>query len=135
MKKLLLLFVLGTLLSCGIGGDDELNFQLELMSITSVSIPDEFAFGETHEITVNYLRPNGCHEFNNFIFQPDGNTRNVAVVDTVYDDPTCSTNAIDASVSFDFLVLSMDPYIFQFYQGTSQTGEDQYLIVEVPVVQ
>ncbi|WP_299115491.1 hypothetical protein [uncultured Winogradskyella sp.] len=135
MKKLLLLFVLVSFMSCDIGGDDGLNFQLELMSITSVDIPDQFTFGETHEITVNYLRPNGCHEFNNFIFQPDGNTRTVAVVDTVYDDPTCSTNAIDASVSFDFRVVSNEPYIFQFYQGSTQTGEDLYLIIEVPVVE
>ncbi|SHG78538.1 hypothetical protein [Winogradskyella jejuensis] len=134
MKKILLLFVLVGFMSCDIGGDDGPSFQLELMSITSVNIPDQFTFGETHEITVNYLRPNGCHEFNNFIFQPDGNTRTVAVVDTVYDDPNCSPNAVDASVSFDFRVVSNEPYIFQFYQGSTQTGEDQYLIIEVPVV-
>ena len=135
MKKLLVLFIFGTLLSCEINDGNEINFELEIMSITDVIVPSEFTLGETHQITVNYLRPNGCHEFNDFIFQSDGNTRTVAVVDTVYDDPNCSANAEEASVSFDFLVLSPDPYIFQFFQGSTQIGEDQYLIVEVPVVQ
>lgn len=135
MKKLLVLFVLGTLLSCEINDGRDINFELEIMSITSVDVPTEFTLGETYEITVDYLRPNGCHEFNDFIFQPDGNTRTVAVVDTVYNDPDCSTNAEEASVSFDFLVLSTGPYIFQFYQGSSPNGQDDYLIVEVPVVE
>lgn len=135
MKKLLLVLVVITFLSCDIDGNNPPNFESKLMSITSVDIPTEFMFGETYEITVNYLRPDGCHEFNNFIFQPNGNTRTVAVVDNVFDDPDCSPNAVDASVSFDFRVLSNEAYIFQFYQGTSQNGEDDYLIVEVPVVE
>ena len=135
MKKLLVLFILGTLLSCEINDGNEINFELQIMSVTGVDIPAEFTLGETYEITVDYLRPNGCHEFNDFIIQPNGNTRTVAVVDTVYNDPNCSVNAEEASVSFNFLVLSNGPYIFQFYQGTGTNGEDQYLIVEVPVVE
>ena len=135
MKKFVLLFVLGTLFSCDIGGDDDVNFELELMSITDVDIPLELIFNESNEITVNYVRPNGCYEFNDFIVQPQGNTRTVAAVDTVFNDPDCSQNPVQASVSFNFRPLSMDPYIFQFYQGTNQSGEDQYLIIEVPVVE
>ena len=97
MKKLLVLFIFGTLLSCEINDGNEINFELQIMSVTGVDIPAEFTLGETYEITVDYLRPNGCHEFNDFIIQPNGNTRTVAVVDTVYNDPNCSVNAEEAS--------------------------------------
>ncbi|WP_296319307.1 hypothetical protein [Winogradskyella sp.] len=135
MKKVLLFFVLTSVLSCDIGGDDVVNFTSELMSIESVDIPDEFTFGQTHEITVNYTRPNGCYEFFNFIFQPDGNTRTVAVVDNIFLDEVCTQVPESASVSFNFEVFSTDTYIFQFYQGSDPAGDDIYLIVEVPVVQ
>lgn len=136
MKKIILVFILGSLLSCDIGSDDDgLNFSREIIPIDSVDIPSEFTFGETVEITVNYTRPNGCHQFSSFIFQPDGNTRTVAVVDDVFFDADCSQNTIDASVSFDFSVTSNETYVFQFFQGTSDNGEDQFLIIEVPVVQ
>lgn len=136
MKKIILVFILGSLLSCDIGSDDDsLNFAREIISIDSVDIPSEFVFGDTVEITVNYTRPNECYQFSSFIFQSDGNTRTVAVVDDVLLNVECSQNTVDASVSFDFFVTSNETYIFQFFQGTSNTGEDQYLIVEVPVVQ
>jgi len=134
MKKLIFLFVLGMLLACDLDSGDEVNFTREIMSIDSVDIPSEFNFGQTHEITVNYTRPNGCYRFNNFIFQPDGNTRTVAVVDDVFVDINCTDAIEEASVSFTFSVTSMETYTFQFYQGTSENGEDQYLIIEVPVV-
>ncbi|MBT8246035.1 MAG: hypothetical protein HKP48_02830 [Winogradskyella sp.] len=135
MKKLILLFLLGTLLACDLDNGNEVNFSLEIMSIESVDIPTEFNFGQTHEITLNYTRPNGCYQFNDFIFQPDGNTRTVAVVDAIFNDANCTQATVEASVSFNFSVISSDTYTFQFYQGTSDTGEDQYLIIEVPVVQ
>lgn len=137
MKKKLILLLLVTIFSCDIEGrGNELpNFSLQVMFIESVDIPTEFNFGQSHEITVNYTRPNGCHEFNDFIFQPEGNTRTVAVVDTVYLDEDCAQAEEAASVSFTFVVSSLDTYIFQFYQGVDNNGEDMYLIVEVPVVQ
>lgn len=135
MKKLLLVLVVFAFLSCNIGGEDALDFESELISITSVDLPLQFTFGEEHEITVNYIRPNGCYEFNNFIVQPNGNTRTVAVVDNVYNDPNCTQTPENATVSFQFLVLSLDTYIFQFFQGEDENGEDLYLVVEVPVVE
>ncbi len=135
MKKIILVFILGSLLSCDIGSDDDsLNFSREIVPIDSVDIPSEFIFGETVEVTVNYTRPNDCYQFSSFIFQPDGNTRTVAVVDDVFFNENCSQNTVDASVSFDFFVTSEETYVFQFFQGTSSNGEDQFLIIEVPVV-
>ena len=72
------------MVSCSLNNDDQPNFTLEIMPIQSVDVPDEFILGETYEISMSYTRPNGCYEFNDFIYQPNGNTRTVAVVDTVY---------------------------------------------------
>ena len=136
MKKFLLLALTITLFSCDLdSGEDQPSFSLEIMSIESVDAPDEFTFGEAHEITVNYTRPNDCYQFNDFIFQPSESTRTVAVVDTVYENISCSQALVNASVSFDFTVTSMETYVFQFYQGEDNNGEDQYLIVEIPVVE
>lgn len=135
MKKILLLSVLATFLSCDIEGNDELNFSSELMSIQSVDIPEEFTFGQSHEITLNYTRPNDCYVFNRILSQPEANnTRIIAVVDNVYNNQDCNQVAEDASVSFNFNVTNTETYTFQFFQGI-QNGEDQYLIVEVPVAQ
>lgn len=135
MKKLLLLFILATFTSCDIGDDDSQNFTSEFMSIQSVDIPSEFTFGENYDITVNYTRPTSCYQFQRFIFQSDGlTTRTVAVVDTRSLDDSCQQVQTNASVTFNFLVTNMETYVFQFYQGTIE-GEDQYLIVEVPVVE
>ncbi|TCK67751.1 hypothetical protein DFQ05_1532 [Winogradskyella wandonensis] len=136
MKKILLLFVLVSLFSCDIGGDDDLpNIDFQLMPIDSVEVPSEFTFGQVHQITVNYTQPNGCHEFNRFLVDPIGNTRIVAVVDTVYLDANCTEAIEEVSVSFNFNVLSLETYTFQFYQGKDENGEDQYLIIDVPVVE
>ncbi len=136
MRKLLIIVLLTSLFSCDIGSDDSPNFQSEIMSITSVDIPSEFVFGDTYEITVFYQRPNECYTFERFLTQAGAdNTRIVAVIDTRYFEDDCNTPPVSAEVSFNFTVASQDTYTFQFYQGTSSNGEDQYLIVEVPVVQ
>ena len=132
LKKVLILFFLVGLMGCDLG-DDQPNFSLEIMPIETVDVPDEFIRGQTHEISVTYTRPNGCHEFNDFIINAEGNTRTIAVVDTVYNE-TCTQATVTATVSFEFLVLSDETYIFQFYQGEGSDGNDQYLIVEIPVV-
>lgn len=126
--------VFGFLTSCDIGDNDQPNFTLEIMSIQSVDVPDEFMFGETYEISMNYTRPNGCYEFNDFIYQTNLNERTVAVVDAVFNDTACTQATEQATVSFDFRVTSNEAYIFRFYQGQID-GEDQYLIVEIPVVE
>lgn len=134
MKKLFILFIALSFLGCSLD-DGGPSFSLEIRPILSVDIPEEFTFGETHEVSVTYVRPNGCYTFNNFIFQPDGNTRTVAVVDTFYLDENCTEVTEEATVSFNFSVISNDPYVFRFYQGVDTNGEDQYLIIEVPVAQ
>ena len=122
-----------SLTSCSID-DDRNSFYQEIMHIDSVNVPSEFMLGEIYEISATYTRPNGCYLFSNFVVQPDGNTRRVFIVDNVYTDSPCTEAQVEATVSFNFEVLYNQTYVFQFYQGQVD-GEDQYLIVEVPVVE
>ena len=134
LKTALILFLLLGLTGCDLGDDQQPNFSLEIMSIETVDVPDEFILGQTHEISVTYTRPSNCYEFNDFIVNAEGNTRTIAVVDIVYNNEACIQAIETVTVSFEFLVLSDETYIFQFYQGDGIGGNDQYLIVEIPVV-
>ncbi|MCB0398320.1 MAG: hypothetical protein KDD26_01620 [Winogradskyella sp.] len=135
MKKFLVILFLSISIftSCSIENDNPPNFYLEIMPIQNVDIPESFIHGETYEISVTYNRPNSCYEFNDFIYSIQQNERTVAVVNTVYTDNECTDLLEPVTVSFDFVVVSTETYIFKFYQGTDSQGQDQYLLIEVPV--
>ncbi len=136
MKHLFLLCVLFlTLASCSID-DDTPKFYKEFVPIESVDIPTEFRLGETYEMHVKYFRPSGCHVFSDFYYTSELNQRTVAVINTVYPNNECQvfTNEI-TDVSFNFLVTSNETYVFRFWQGEDESGNDTYYIVEIPVVE
>ena len=133
MKKILILLSIAiSFTNCSID-DDRQSFYQEVMHIDSAELPSEFMLGEIYEISVTYTRPNGCYLFSNFVVQPEENTRRVFVIDNVYTNNACTQATEQATVSFNFEVLYDQTYVFQFYQG-QVGGEDQYLIIEVPVV-
>ena len=137
MKRLLFfaLLIMATATSCNIENDSSANFFTEITPIQTVDVPDEFVLGETYEIFLTYNRPSECYEFNNILFDVNGNERAVIIVNTVYTDISCAEVTEPATVSFDFVVVSPDTHIFKFYQGLDEQGQDQYLFVEVPVVE
>jgi hypothetical protein len=136
MKKYLLsiVIVIATLTSCSID-DDLQSFYLEVLPIESAEMPEQFIYGETHEIFMDYIRPTGCHVFNDFLYQINGQERTVGIINTVYTDNACEDNPETVTVSFQFKVTSFETYVFKFYQGDNEEGVDQYLIMEVPVVE
>ena len=136
MKKYLviLIVVFVSLSSCSVD-DDSPSFYFEIIPIESVEMPEEFVFGQTHEIFMDYIRPTNCHTFNNFLYEIDGQERTVGIINTVYPDDICEEDLETVTVSFIFKVNGLDTYIFKFYQGEDEEGVDQYLIIEVPVVE
>ncbi len=118
--------------SCSI--DDEQNFYLEVIPIDSVITPEEFVLGEPHVISITYTRPNFCYEFNDFYYEIDGNERTVAVVNTVYTNVSCIQNTEAVTVDLNFTPTSNETYIFKFYKGEDDMGQDEYFLVEIPVV-
>lgn len=127
---------MSVLTSCSIDDGTNYDFYLEVVPIDSVEMPEYFLQGEIYQINITYTQPNSCYYFNDFIYEIDGQHRTIAVVNTVYniDDATCAENPEEVTVHFDFKVMSTETYIFKFYQGQDDEGEDQYYIVEVPVM-
>lgn len=120
--------------SCDID-DDSMNYSFEILPVESVEIPDEFELGETYPIKVSYYRPTSCHSFKEFYYQKENNIRTVAPIMYVIEDDTCETLEDEiAEATFNFVVTSNGSYIFKFWQGEDTEGEDQYLEIEVPVI-
>ena len=134
MKKILILsFTLILMSSCSLDNDVQ-DFQLEILPIESVDIPDSFTMGQTYPITVSYLAPSTCHLFKEFYYDRKNNTRTVAIIDYKYLNTTCQdleNKLVEAT--FNFQVTNNGSYIFKFWQGEDEDGENQYLIIEVPV--
>ena len=138
MKKcaLLFLFFITLLTSCSVSDDGTPQFHNEIMPIEGIEMPEQFVIGETYSIDLDYTKPNSCYVFSDFFYEINGNERIVAIINNVYTDSNanCIGDPQLTTVSFNFTVTSTETYIFKFYQGEDVTGEDQYQIVEVPVI-
>ncbi|MCK8523209.1 hypothetical protein M0D21_16640 [Aquimarina sp. D1M17] len=134
IKTVLVCLLATFLIGCDLD-DDNTNFFYELVSIESVSVPDSFTRGETYTIDVNYFRPSSCHGFAGFDYNRFANERTVSVVNLVVNPDNCedlgTTELIEQS--FDFVVGIENSYVFRFWQGRDDDGNNQFLTIEVPV--
>jgi len=134
MKKILVLIICMIALSCSLGDDTPDNYQ-ELLPVENVIIPEEFILNETYEISISYLRPTACHGFDDIYYRQEDNSRIVAVISTVFiNNNNCSTLNTELEVTFNFKATQSGIYIFKFWQGKDDNGNDTYLNIEVPVV-
>ncbi len=137
--KIILAFFLATIFTGCLDDDDTIAFFYDAVAIEEVTIPDQFTRGETYEITVTYFRPSTCHSFSGFDYDGFGNERTVAVINVVINDhdTTCEdleeTDLIEESLTF--FVGQEGSYIFRFWQGRDDQGNNQFLTIEVPVVE
>tara|TARA_R110002050_G_scaffold293182_1_gene449393 strand:- start:64733 stop:65140 length:408 start_codon:yes stop_codon:yes gene_type:complete len=135
MKRLLVLCLTLVLASCSVDNDGA-NYSFEVLPVESVDIPDAFELGETYPITVSYFRPSTCHSFKEFYYFKENNIRTVAPINFVFEDNNCNDlEDVLVDETFNFIVTSNGSYIFKFWQGEDTNGEDQYLTIEVPVVE
>lgn len=141
MKKLISILFLAVLTaftfsSCELGDDDNLNYHFELIPVESVVMPESFVMGQTYPIKVYYKRPTSCHFFEGFYYERDLNVRTVAVQASVIETTGCDElDEAPVEASFDFVPTSNGTYVFKFYQGEDQYGNNVFLEYEVPVVQ
>ncbi|NMH89261.1 hypothetical protein [Flavivirga algicola] len=135
MKKFVVLcFTVLLFASCTVD-DDRQNFSFEILPVESVDIPSEFTMGETYPITVSYFRPTTCHTFKEFYYLKENNERTVAPINYVFERDNCEPLQEElVEAKFNFIVTSNGSYIFKFWQGEDTDGEDQFLEIEVPVV-
>jgi len=134
MKKIFIYFLVLFTFSCSLDSDYEETFA-EIVPVESVIMPTEFVLNEVYEISLTYLRPTTCHAFNDIYFVSESNERTVAVITTVFtSNYPCEDLYTELEASFNFKPINTGSYIFNFWQGEDDNGEDQYLIIEVPVI-
>ncbi|WP_299883803.1 hypothetical protein [uncultured Lacinutrix sp.] len=134
IRKFLFCLITVALFSCSVDDAGPASHQ-ELLPIESVVIPDEFQVGISYQIDLTYVKPTNCHSFYNIYYLKNFNERTVAVISTVYQNENCTTIDAQTDVSFNFVATQTGSYIFKFWQGEDQNGEDTYLEMEIPAVE
>ena len=123
-----------TFSSCDLG-DDGPNFHFIPLRIESVDMPESFDLDETYEINVTFILPDGCTYYEGFdVVKEATSTRKVVAVGAQRtDQEVCTQDVREEMASFTFVVLYDEMYLFRFYQGEDENGEQLFLEVEVPV--
>lgn len=140
MKKLFFFgFVIVAFWSCSIDDSVDEEFRSEFLPIESVTIPSEMHHGEVYTIDYTYFKPSTCHIFHDLYYISESNYHTLAVINTVLTnvENTICKPLTDELVERSFTFLcesSAGTYIFKFWQGVDENGQDIYLIHEVPIV-
>ena len=121
--------------SCSVS-DDGPDYYYEFMPVESVTIPESMVVNNTYEIGMTYMRPNSCYIYSDIYYSYDDlTTRTVAIICSVYDSSYgCdSLDYPEYEVTYNFKPTEVGTYTLKYWQGEDENGEDQYLIIEVPV--
>ncbi len=134
MKRYLLILLTAiTLSSCSPNDYDE-NYYFEYITVTTVDVPDEFTHGETYQLHIRYELPDNCTAYYHYDYIYDDTSRIIATIGIVYDSEDCESEVSEGEYIINVEALQDEPYIFKFWQGEDNDGEDIFLIVEVPVI-
>lgn len=133
MRKLFLCAITVLLLiSCSLD-DDSNNFELKTLPIKEAEVPAEFLFGDTYDITVTYDLPNSCYTFHSLFFQQEQDERIVAINALVDLESACTEALTEESFTFELIALQRADYVFKFWKGVDNDGENIFEEVIVPV--
>jgi hypothetical protein len=132
-KFILFLGVVFGLQSCSLN-DDDANFEFSYLPIVSVDVPESFIQNNVYTINVSYLRPDDCTYFQGFdVSALEETTRNVAVVGSTMIDKTCLETSEEVYTSFQFEVLYTSDYLFRFFTGIDENGDETFLEIYYPI--
>lgn len=120
--------------SCSLN-DDDVKFHFVPLQIIDAEFPESFTLNETYQITITYIIPNNCVDFEGFdVSNLDTTSRNIVAIGSELDDEVCNLIALEAENSFDFTCLYEGTYYFRLWTGEDENGEQQYIEFEVPVI-
>lgn len=129
----LLLVMLTLAVGCD-SDDDEMKYHFVALEISEVDLPESFQLNETYRIGVTYRVPNSCTSLEGFdVSSEELTVRRVVAIGAEVQEQACTEAVEELQTSFQFICLYSDTYLFRFYAGDDETGEPQYLEVEVPV--
>ncbi len=136
MKHFIPLFLVAFLIfGCSDNDDNLHDYHLEYVNVISADLPDEFIYGLTYRINVTIEMPNSCYFFyNQYDYFYEGTSRLIYPIGHVDDGVPCTPNITETTFSIPVQALQREPYIFKFYQGEDDNGQDIFLTIEVPVI-
>ncbi|WP_412985020.1 hypothetical protein [Pontimicrobium sp. IMCC45349] len=133
-KYLIVVMLALTITSCS-DDDDGHAFYLEYAKVLNANVPEQFQYGHTYQINMTVELPNSCYFFyNQFDYFYDGNSRLVYPIAHVDIEDTCEPIITEDELIISVRALQSEPYLFKFYQGKDENGEDLFLTIEVPVI-
>ena len=137
MKKLALLLltvIVVALTSCSVD-DDGSNYYLEVLPVTSFTVPDTLVYNQPAEIKLKYKRPSDCYFYSGIYYEKNNNTRVIGIQSSVLQSDKCvpytEEKIVDAS--FNFVATGPGPYTFKFYKGEDENGKNIFEEVTIPV--
>ena len=134
-KFLLLAVIAISLTAVSCNSDNDHDYHLEYIKVTKADVPDEFIFGQTYRLNVMVELPNSCYYFyGQYDYFYEGTSRLIYPIAHVHDNEACTLNIREAVFTIPVQALQEEPYVFNFYQGEDDNGQDIFLTIEVPVV-
>lgn len=136
MRRVFALFLVVVTASCSLS-DEDTNFEFVRLSVESAEAPESVFINVPFEIQVNYLRPTDCHFVEGFeLLSVDEsiNTFTYALIGSFIDQNACQVpESNELQIGLDFVISIPGSYIFRFWQGTDDEGQDQFLTLQIPV--
>ena len=132
MKRyFILLLTVITFSSCN---NDEDNYHFEYVPVVTADVPEEFVYGQTYRLIIDYDMPNNCYSYYHYDYIYDDMARVIKPIAIVNDSQNCDDNSYQGSFFIFVQALQSEPYIFKFWQGVDENDEPIYLTIEVPVI-
>jgi len=136
MKKIL--FILTALFIFSCTPDVSPRYHYVILPVESFEVPETVQTGQIYPIKITYKRPTTCHVFEGFYYDIYYELRTIGVQNMVVDNNDCVATDPDESPivkSFDFSPMQMAPYtyVFRFYKGKDENGNNIFEEVEIPV--
>jgi hypothetical protein len=132
MKKIFL-FVFASALFLSCSNNDKFNFEYSFIPIDEITAPTSFTYGEVDTLKIKYSLPNGCYYFNDVYYEYKDSTRIVAVRAL----RELNTNCTEALITEEYNLLvkasQEEDYVFKFWKGTDNNGDNIFEEVVVPV--
>lgn len=135
MRKIIftlsLLFIFS---GCSVDDEPTPRLVYELVPIVSTNLPEEFTAGESYDLKFTYQLPTPCHNFTGINVEDINGAYGIGVVAYYDANNECAEVTRTAEAGIKFIAEEEDFYIFKFWQGRNEQGEDQFLTVEIPVI-
>lgn len=103
-------------------------------AIDSVVIEQVNPHREVTEIKTYFTRNNTCEAFFDYKYFAAGFERDVVLVTSTIQDPTCLDTSVVAVKTLNFLPERPGTYLFRFWAGTDENGESIYINKEVGIL-